>query len=242
MATPWGSSQVLPKKTFEIDEISFSPDSTKLAASGQELATETNMHNGVNTYSIGGDLLLWDVTQKREIKVKAQEGTSVAAYGPNVSFSANGKQIVTGALVPLRRNSSSPESDEEQESASYARLLMIVDPQTGLTADELRVGRGNALLLTQSPDGQHVITANEQTLRSWDIVNHKLDAKFEPKLDPAGEAAGHAESPDSNTASSVRTIKTPRLPRSAILPMGSRSWLLRNKDLSCCWMRPRVQK
>ncbi|MGC2529847.1 MAG: WD40 repeat domain-containing protein, partial [Candidatus Acidiferrum sp.] len=190
-----GAPEVLPKKTFEIDEISFSPDSTKLAASGQELATETNMHNGVNTYSIGGDLLLWDVTQKREIKVKAQEGTSVAAYGPNVSFSANGKQIVTGALVPLRRNSSSPESDEEQESASYARLLMIVDPQTGLTADELRVGRGNALLLTQSPDGQHVITANEQTLRSWDIVNHKLDAKFEPKLDPAGEAAGHAESP-----------------------------------------------
>ena len=189
-----GAPEVLPKKTFAIEEISFSPDSTKLAASGQELVTETNMHNGVNTFSIGGDLLLWDVTQKREIAVKTQEGTSVAAYGPNVSFSANGKQIVTGALVPLRRNSSSAESDEEQASASYARLLMIVDPQTGLTVDELRVGRGNALLLTQSPDGQHAITANEQTLLSWDIVNHKLDAKFQPKLDPAGEAAGDAGS------------------------------------------------
>jgi WD40 repeat protein len=190
-----GTPQALPKETFEMDEISFSPDSTKMAASGQELVTETNMHNGVDTYSIAGDLLLWDLTQNREVEVKAQTGTTVAAYGPNVSFSANGKQLVTGALVPVRQKPANAQSDEEPPNASYARLLMIMDPQTGLTVNEVRVGRGNALLLTQSPDGQHVITANEQTLRSWDIVNHRQEAKFDPKLDPAGKS-GDAGSTD----------------------------------------------
>jgi WD40 repeat protein len=75
------------------------------------------------------------------------------------------------------------------EFLNYARLLVVVDPSTGETTKELRAGRGNALLLRQSPDGQCVISANEKTVRLWDLVNSKLDQKFEPKLAPADQLA-----------------------------------------------------
>lgn len=190
-----GRPRVLPKKTYELDEMSFSPDSTKLAASGQELLTDSNMHNGVDTFSIAGDLLLWDLLQNREVEVKAQQGTSVAGWGPSVSFSADGKQLTIGALVVTREHSSGGDS-EDRPYTDYTRLMIIVDPETGTTLDEFRLGRGNALLLTQSPDGQHAVSANEQALRSWDLVNHKLDLKFQPQLPaPNQDAAENDSSP-----------------------------------------------
>jgi WD40 repeat protein len=187
--------QILPKKTNELDEMSFSSDSTKLAASGEELVTQTNMHTAVDTYSIGGDLLLWDLTHNREIEFVAQKGTSVAAFVPSVSFSADGKKLATGALVVTREHSYGDNNDtEDRPYTDYARLLITVDPETGNTLDELRLGRGNALLLAQSPDGQHVISANQLALRSWDLVNHKLDLKFQPQLPAASQDAADDDS------------------------------------------------
>lgn len=192
-----GTPQALPKKTYELDVMSFSPDSTKLAASGQQLITDTNMHNGVDRFSIGGDLLLWDLLQNREIDVKVQQGTSVAAWGPGVSFSSDGKKLATGALVVTQEHSSGDDNDaEDRPHTGYARLMIIVDPENGTALDEFRLGRGNALLLAQRPDGQHAVSANEQVLRSWNLVNHKLDVQFQPQLSaPKRDAAEDEPSP-----------------------------------------------
>jgi WD40 repeat protein len=190
-----GTPRLLPKNTYELDEMSFSPDSTKLAAAGEELVTEINMHNGVDAYSIGGDLLLWDLTHNREIEFVPQKGTSVAAWVPRVSFSADGKKLATGALVVTQRHSSMDDDDnEDRPYTEYARLMIIVDPETGTTLDEFRLGRGNALLLAQSPDGQHAISASDLALRSWDLADHKLNLKFRPQLPAASQESANDDS------------------------------------------------
>jgi len=185
-----GSPELLPKKTYELDEIRFSPDSRILAAAGQQTVTESRYTNVIE-----GDLLLWNLAENRELEVKARQGTTVAAFSPSVSFSADGKQLVAGALVDITPARECPNGDSsyvacgENEFLKYARLLLVIEPATGITTKELRAGRGNALLLAQSPDGQHVISANEKTLRLWDLSTPKLDQTFEPQLAPADQMA-----------------------------------------------------